>query len=372
MFGKKRIYLDYASTTPIDLVVEKAMRPLWSGDFGNAGSVHAEGVKAKKVLDEARARCARTIGCKSDEIVFTSGGTESNNLALQGSDTTHIFTTKIEHSSILKTVSALEKKGSTVTYIPLREDGLIDLEQFEKLLEKKPTFISIGYVNGEIGVVQPIARIAKLIEKHSPHTVFHVDASQAPNYHTIQANTLDADLITFDAQKIYGPKGIGMLYVARGTKLSPLLFGGGQEKGLRSGTEPLPLIVGLSVALEQAGKNQKKEAERLKEIQRYAFELIKEKLPHAVVNGSIEHRTPNNINISLPGVDTEFLVIKLDQKGFAVSTKSTCVESEAGSYVVEALTGDRERAQNTLRISMGKDTTKKDITVLIHTISQLV
>ena len=349
------------------------MRPLSAQFFGNPGSIHAEGVNASKTLKSARTSVARFFSCQTDEVVFTGSGTLANNLALFGvveylqkhgrnySDM-HIVTTGIEHSSVLEVFRELERLGVLVSYIPVRSNGLVDLERVLSVLNDKTVLVSVGYVNGEIGVIQPIGKITNIIRKYNSEIKIHIDASQAPEYLSLPVNTLGVDLCTIDGQKMYGPKGVGALFVKQGTKLNPISFGGGQEKGLYSGTEAIPLIVGLSVACTEVVKNRAKEYARMKELQDYTFKYIGEKLPKAVINGSIDRRIPNNINISLSGVDTEFLVIQLDQKGIACATKSACDADKVHSHVVHEIDPENiDRAKSTLRFTFGRSTRKRHI-----------
>lgn len=383
-FGKKRnIYLDHAATTPVSSGVLRAMRPFWQNVFGNPGSIHSEGVVAQKALKSARGDVAQFFACQRDEVVFTASGTAANNLAIRGvfealskkghaySDM-HVITTPIEHSSVREVFEEFATRGVEVTYIPVHENGLIDQNAFEQAITDNTVLVSVGYVNGEIGVVQSIGKLAKILRKKNTQALFHTDASQAPEYLPVRVHTLGVDLCTIDAQKMYGPKGVGALFVKQGVELAPLLLGGGQEKGLVAGTEALPLIVGLATAAKDAEARREKEGARMRSLQTYAFDLIKKELPNAVINGDTEKRIPNNIHMSLPGIDTEFLVIQLDQKGFSVATKSACDSSVPNSRVVAALDGsDTRRAQATLRISCGRATRKRHIKKLVRTIQKL-
>ncbi len=375
----RTIYLDNASTTPLDPRVLKAMVPFLKSEFGNPGSIHALGVEAKKTLENARKTVARVLSLHPDDIVFTSSGTESNNLAILGFfrafqkkgkklSKLHAVTSVIEHSSVLEVFRVLEREGLQVTYLPVSGDGVVDLALLKKLLKQETVFVSIMYANNEIGTVQPIREIAKVLRQHAnvsgktrAKPVFHVDASQAPLYLDMQVDRLGADLITLDGQKMYGPKGVGVLIVRHGVELQPLIYGGGQERGLRSGTEHIPGIVGFARALEIAVSEREKEISRLTILRDYFIKKILTLFPHAVLNGSPTLRLPGNINISIPETDTEFLTLQLDAEGVLVSTKSSCMRDSEDSYVVRALGGKKFRAAHSLRISLGRFTTKKDI-----------
>jgi len=390
---KKRIYLDYAATT------ERA---------GNPSSIHQEGVKAKKMLDEARRKTAAFFGARPEEIIFTSGGTESNNLAIFGAIGTgkHAITTVIEHSSVLECFRELEKRGVKVDYLPVNSEGILELKTLAKALRPETALVSIGYVNGEIGVVQPIGKISKLLKttyskmalsgklladqplphlaKSLPSTpfrnceklLFHCDASQAPLYLNCEKETLGADLITVDGHKIYGPLGAGALFVRKGVNLKPIMFGGGQENSLRPGTENLPAIVGLADALELAKKNREKESKRLATLRDFFISKIKKEIPEAVLNGPPSQgygvAMPNIVNFSFPDKEAEFLALQLDANGIAVATKSACLKNERESYVVKALGGDSRRASSAIRFSFGKDTKKSDLEYTIKVLSNIM
>ncbi len=395
----RRIYLDYASTTPLDQRVLKAMLTYFNKKFGNPSSIHHEGVEGKKAIDVSRKTVAGILQAHSDEIVFTSGGTEANNLAIFGVvkalekkgvlvSQMHFVTTVIEHSSILECFRELESRGAKIDYVPVREKGIVDPKVIEKLLKSETVLVSVGYANNEIGTTQPIREISKLLKNHSipftlnPKPFLHSDASQAPLYLDCMVERLGVDLMTLDGHKIYGPKGVGVLYVKRGTPILPILFGGGQERGLRSTTENVPGIVGFAKAFEIASSMRKKESVRLEKLRDYFYfgilqntEITNESGENqGTVNGDMKERLPNNINISISGIDAEFAVLKLDSAGIACSTKSSCLGSDGGSYVVKALGGVENRHNESLRFTLGRATTKKDIdyllTELVHIIKK--
>ncbi len=379
MFKQKRIYMDYAAATPVSNEVFKAMRPYWSKNFGNPGGIHTEGVVAKKAVKDSRKKIAEILKCGDDEIIFTASGTESNNLAVfgvvqklldDGADIAdlHLITTVMEHPSILDLFKKYEKKGAQVDYLRIDEQGIADIKHFREILNPNTVFVSVMYANNEIGTIQPIGRLSHIIsdfnKKHNKNVVLHTDASQAPLYLSLDVNSLGVDMLTVDGQKIYGPKGVGLLYKKRDVEIEPLLLGGSQEMGYRAGTENVPLIVGLAKALEVADKNREKESARLTKIRDYFIDEVLRKIEGSVLNGGREDRLPNNVNISIPGTDSEFMIIKLDNKGIACASKSACMGAKAKeSYVIEALC--KGGSGNALRFSMGKDTTKGDVEYVV-------
>ncbi len=399
--SSRRIYLDYAATTPLDQQVAKIMKPYFAREFGNPSSLSAEGVAAKKALEKARAATARALEAHPDEIVFTSGGTEANNLAIFGAvdsvcricrsltptlvgvkllqrQRVHIVTTNIEHASVLEPLRELEKRGVEVSFVPVESNGIVNPERIIAAIKPKTVLVSVMYANNEIGTIQPIAKIGKAIRalgKKRP--LFHTDACQAPLYLNCLVNALGVDLLTLDGHKIYGPKGVGCLYLRRGVFLAPMMLGGGQEHGLRSTTENIPAIVGFAEALRLATAEHEKESTRLKKLRDHLYSLIranKQIDERMIVNGSMEanERLPNNLNLSLPGVDTEFLTLQLDAQGIAVSTKSSCLKDEKRSYVVAALGGNRSRASSMLRFTLGRATTKSQIVKVAKVLAAVV
>lgn len=392
----KKIYLDNASTTPIGKEVRKAMDKYMADEFGNPNSIHRMGVVAKNAVENARKSVASGFNSHSDEIIFNSGGTEGNNAAIFGvfnhlrkngmkySDMRAV-TTNIEHSSVLECFKELERRGVGVDYVPVGENGIVDPMTIKKLLRPETVLVSVMYANNEIGAIQPIKEIAKVIRDFRKNLkaisykltansfpFFHTDACQAPLFLNLNVQELGVDLMTVDGQKIYGPKGIGALFVKRGILIEPIIFGGGQERGLRSGTENVPLIVGLAKAIEIAGRNKTKNIERLSKLRDHFIKKIEEKIPQVVLNGDKIQRLPNNINISIPGIDPEFVVLELDEKGIICSTKSACLKDESTSYVIEALGRDKKYAQSSLRFSLGLATTKKDIDYVVKTLTELI
>jgi cysteine desulfurase len=386
---QKRIYMDYAATTPVHAEVLKMMMPYFEDNFGNPGSIYQEGIVAKNVLNSARKSVANILNTQSEEIIFTSGGTEANNLAILGTisdpKNMHAVTSVIEHPSVLEVFRTLERQGLSVTYIGVDESGVIDTKDVRDAIQENTVLISIIYINNEIGTIQPIREIAKMLrhfrnQNHKPQTVnckqpfFHCDASQAPLYLSLNTQKLGVDMLTIDGQKIYGPKGVGCLYKKRDIKINSIIKGGNQEGGMRAGTENIPFIVGFAKSLELANKDREKESKRIKILRDYFISELNKKIPQTELNGDRELRSPNNVNIYIPNINGEFFVVILDSKDIACATRSACGEGDEDevSYVIQALGYSKERAKSSLRFSLGKTTTKKDIDYVVKVLSESV
>jgi len=373
----KQIYLDNASTTPIDKNVAKAMAVCQASIYGNPGSLHKAGQVAKKEIVKARLRIAKVLNCKPEEIVFTGSGTESDNLAVLGTVRAigkgQVIVSSIEHHAVLNPAERLEAEGYKVIKLKVNKDGFVDLTGLEKNITPETVLVSIMYANNEIGTIQPIKEIAKIIKQKNPKMRFHTDACQASGYLDLNVQNLGVDMMTINASKIYGPKGVGLLYVKAGTKIQPIVFGGGQEKGLRSGTENVVGIVGLATALELAQKNAKKESARETKLRDYFIKQILQKIPKTVVNGSLKDRLPNNINISFLDVEGEAMLLWLDKYGICCSTGSACDSQNLDpSHVILALGLPYEYANGALRFTLGKQTTKKDLDYVLKVLPKIV
>ncbi len=385
----KRIYLDYAAATPVAKEVVSAMLPYFSENYGNAGGIHKEGVVAKKVLEEARQQAASILGVQSAGVVFTSGGTESNNLAIRGlvekmflagrayADMA-IITTKLEHPATLKTLDSLAKLGVEIIFAPVTEEGMIDTKSLAGLLSPKVVLVTISYVNSEVGAINRCREVRRIIDafavKSGERPLLHVDAAQAPLWLPCDLPRLGADLLSLDAGKMCGPKGVGILAMQKGVAIAPITYGGGQEMGLRPGTEPLPLVVGTVAALTLAQNGYENRAVAVAQVRDYMLEQIAKYLPQAVVNGpSGDNRVANNVHVSILGLDSEFAVISLDAKGIACSTKSACSSKGGGaSAVVLAMTGDEARATSTLRFTLSPEITEADVDVVVNILKEHV
>ena len=383
--SKKRLYLDYAAATPLNSRVQRSMEQYWSDTFGNAGSLHKEGIAAKQALEHARGEIAKNIGARNSEIVFTSGSTESNNLAIFGTVAArqkegvalrdmHAVTSVIEHPSVLNCFKELEEMGVRVTYLPVDRYGFVSAEAMYQSLLRETVIVSIMYANSEIGTVEPIAKIAHVVQKWRAENkqtfpYIHTDASQTPLYLPCNTQSLGVDLMSLDAQKIYGPKGVGCLYIKNRVMINSIYKGGSQENNVSAGTENIPLIVGFSCALSIAISNRETEVKKVTLLRDYFIQELLRNIKGAELNGSAEKRIANNINVSIPGFESEFLVIALDDKGIATSSKSACIGEETEkSYVVSALGKNDTLASSSLRFSLGSATVKKDIA---HTVKIL-
>lgn len=382
---KFQVYLDHAATTPLDPRVREAMLEFLGEKFGNPSSFHQIGKQANDAIDNARARIARVLGAHSDEIIFTSGGTESDNLAILGyarknqSQGKHIVTTAIEHHAVLEVVEHLEKKeGFEATYLVPNRDGLVSVEQVEAALREDTILVSVMCANNEIGTIQPIAEIGGMIKRwREDHgrlaLAFHTDACQAAGYLDLNIGKLHVDLLTLNGAKIYGPKGIGALFVKRGIKLQPLQFGGSQERGVRPGTENVPGIIGLARALELVAQEKEAESVRLAKLRDALIGGIQAKIKKTRLNGHQTLRLPNNVNISFMDIEGEALVLYLDAAGIYASTGSACASASLDpSHVILALGLPPEVAHGSVRFTLGHDTTKEDIDYVLETLPPLV
>ncbi len=380
-----RTYLDFATTTPLDARVERAMKPYWTKSFGNPSSLHAEGVLAKESLESARRDVANAIQAHPHEIIFTGSGTEANNLAILGCvrahltrgtkpEALHALVSSIEHSSVRECFEELARLGVRVETIPVSSQGIVSLESIEKLLKPETVLISVMYANNEIGTIQPIRKIASIVRKRydgNTKPALHVDACQAPLYLSVLQSYLGADLVSFDAHKMYGPKGVGALYVREGTKLTPILFGGGQERGRRPGTENIPLVIGFAKALELAVSGREKESKRITLLRDMFFNELMKVIPSAVVNGDAHERLPNNVNIAITGLDAEFACVQLDTRGISCSAKSACLEGVKDSFVISALGKGNDASRSSLRFSLGRSTTRSDVRRAVRALSEV-
>lgn len=376
----KYIYLDYASTTPLDKQVLKEMLKYSGPEFANPSSVHNYGQNAKKAIDIARLKISKILNCDFKEIIFTSSATESNNTILKGvafyylhntKIVPHIITTNIEHKSILEPASDLKKFKVEISYLEVQEDGLINVNKLPSLIQPNTVLVSIQYVNSEIGVIQPIKKIGEILAsineqrllKQLPIIRFHTDAVQAANYLALDTKELMIDAMTLSSHKIYGPKGIALLYLKKGTPFEPIITGGLQEVRRRAGTENVPAICGFAKALEICQKIKQKETARMIKLRNYLLKLLKDKLPKFQLNGSLKERIANNLNISFPGLQSDRILISLDEMGFAVSAGSACLsDSFEQSYVLKAINPNyKSDSRDSVRITLGRFTTRQDI-----------
>jgi len=372
-----RIYLDNAATTPVDKRVLEAMLPYYSDVFGNPSSLHSHGQEAKKAIEEAREKVAKALGADSEEIYFTSGGSESDNWALKGvayalkEKGNHIITTEIEHHAVLHTCRYLEKEGFKVTYLPVDEYGLVKPEDLKKAITDKTILVSIMFANNEIGTIEPVDELVKIA--HEKNVYFHTDAVQAVGNVPIDVKKLDVDLLSLSAHKIYGPKGVGALYIKKGVKIHSLIQGGTQEKNRRAGTENVPGIVGLGEAIELITKNLDSHINKLTFLRDKLINGILEKIPYTRLNGHPTKRLPGNVNVSFEFIDGESLILNLDMAGICASSGSACTSgSLEPSHVLLAIGLSKELARGSLRLTIGKDNTEEDIDKVLEALPQIV
>ncbi len=362
----KRIYLDYAATTPLHPEVGKAMLPYFSDAFGNPSSIYSYGQEARVALETARDSVAALIGARSEEVIFTGGGTEANNLALKGvafaseDKGNHIITTPIEHHAIIETCKFLEKNGFSLTYLPVDEYGLVDPGDVKKAITGKTILISVMQAHNEVGTIEPIAEIGKIAREAGVY--FHSDAVQAVGHIPVDVTELGVDLLSVSAHKLYGPKGVGALYIRKGTRLAPLLHGGGQERGWRSGTENVPGIVGFGRAAELAQQEMGREAPWLGYLRDKLVKGLLEEISDTRLNGHPLSRLSNSVNISVDFVEGESMCLNLDLDGICVSTGSACSSTSLEpSHVLLAMGLSPEQAHGSLRFTLGKWTTEDEI-----------
>ncbi len=396
-----KIYLDNSATTPVDPEVLRAMLPYFSQKFGNPSSIYSFGQEAAEAILQAREKIANFLGCQKEEIIFTSGATETNNLVLKGvmqafyqrtGKKGHLITSQIEHKAILEPAQILEKEGYGVTYLPVNREGIVEMREVQKAIRDDTVLVSLMYANSETGAIQPIAEVGRMVRKinqkgrkvnpegiasrpYGVNKIFvHTDAAQAVQYLNCKINFLGVDLLTLAGHKIYAPKGVGALYVKKGTPIIAIQQGGAQEYGLRAGTENVPYIVALAKACEVAEKNRAKVSQKLVELRDRLISDIEKKIPESKLNGPRgERRLPNNVNFSFRGAEGESIVLGLDLAGIAVSTGSACTSHDLKpSHVLTAMGIPPEIAHSSIRITMSKYTTVADIDKLIQVLPKIV
>ncbi len=371
------LYFDYCATTPLHPSVREAMLPTLEGVYGNPSSMHLYGRKAREWVEAARIQVAEGVGASPEEIVFTSGATEATNLGLIGSmemlgpEKNHLIISAIEHHAGLHTAEALASRGFEVTYLRVNSEGLVALQDIEAAIRPETGLISVMMVNNEVGCIQDIAGIGALARKHD--VVFHTDAVQAINCFQIDVDDLQVDLLSLSGHKIYGPKGIGALFIRNGLTLEPILFGGTQEHKLRPGTENVPGIVGLGAAMALRNEDYSLRYEKFKTLQKMLLNGLKDTFPGVTFNGSQDQSAPHIISVSFPNVDGELLLFHLSQKGVAVSMGSACTAEEIEpSHVLTAMGTPIKEIEGTLRISIGEPTTKEEIQALLTVLPEVV
>ena len=369
--------MDHSATTPVAAEVLEAMLPYFSQRFGNASSLHGFGREAKEALEESRQRVARLLNADPGEIVFTSGGTESDNLALRGiayknrNSGRHIITSQIEHPAILETCRSLEREGFTVTYLPVNREGLIELSELEGAIRPDTILISIMHANNEVGTIQPLEEVGRLAADRDIY--LHTDAVQTVGKINVDVEAMGADLLSLSAHKLYGPKGVGALFIRRGTKMQSLATGGGHERNLRSGTENVAGIVGLARAADLARVEMAEEGQRLVELRDRLADLVLGRIKDSWVNGSREKRLPGSLNLGFSYVEGESLLLYLDSKGIAVSTGSACSSHKLEpSHVLLALGLQPVQCHGSLRITMGRSNNQEQVDYVADCIAEAV
>jgi len=373
----RKVYLDYAATTPTDPEVIKAMEPYFFEKFGNPSSIHSFGQEAKKALEDSRETTAGFLGAKPEEIIFTSGGTESNNYAIFGvaaamqNKGNHIITSSIEHHAVLEPAKALEEKGFKVTYLKVDKYGIVDPADVKKAITDKTILISVMHANNEIGSIQPIKEIGRIAREKGIY--FHADAVQTVGHIPVDVNDLNLDILSLSAHKFYGPKGAGALFIRKGTRIKNFLLGGDQEKGRRASTHNIPGIVGLSRALELCKIRMQEENESQTRLRNKLIREITSKIPDCILNGHPAERLPNNANISIKYIEGESILLNLDMLGIAASTGSACTSTSLEpSHVLLAIGLSHETAHGSLRLSLGRWSEDEDVDYLLENLPPIV
>ncbi|MBI1975751.1 MAG: cysteine desulfurase [Candidatus Vogelbacteria bacterium] len=374
---RKRIYMDYAAATPVDPRVLEAMAPYWIERAANPHSIHSDGLAAREGVEYAHVEVARVLGCTSSEIIFTASATEANNIVMQGLPKQgHIIVSAFEHPSITNTLPLLEKRGFAVTKLSPNQAGEISPDAVRAALREDTVLVSLIHSHNEIGTIQPLANISRVIREHrgnSAYPYFHTDACQSPTTLSIMPQALGVDLMTINSAKVYGPKGVGALYMKKGVLLSPLVYGGGQERGMRSGTENVPGIVGFAYALQLVQTRRDDERKRLTLLRDRLIAGILDHVPDAELNGSATERLANNVNFSLQRTLNEQAVIELDMMGISSSSGGACESgAEGGSYAVRALGKDKTYTTSAVRFTLGVHSTEQDIDEVIAILPRII
>jgi len=374
----KRVYMDYGAGTPVDPRVLEAVKPYFAESFGNPSSVHSVGQEAKRAIEESRKSVADLVGAEmKEEVIFTSGATESNNLAIKGvayrnrNRGNHVITTTIEHMSVINTFKYLQKEGFKTTYVPVDKYGVVDVEALKNSITDQTILISVMYANGEIGTVEPIKEIGEIA--HERNVYFHVDAVAAAGQVPIDVTNKNIDLLSLSSNDLYGPKGVGALYIKTGIRIQPIIHGGGQERGLRSGTENVAAIVGMGKAAEIAKKELASESVRLSGLRDRLIEGVLGKIQHSFLNGHSAKRLPNNANLRFSYIEGESLILSLDMEGVVTSSGSACTSKTLEpSHVLLAIGLAHEEAHGSLLFTLGRWTTKEEIDYVVGILPGIV
>ena len=370
-------YMDHSATSPVDPEVLEIMLPYFTSNFGNASTLYTLGREARTAMENARKQVASLIGANPEEIYFTSGGTESDNIAIKGTVNrlkdkgNHIITSSIEHPAVEETCKYLEKNGFEVTYLPVGEEGIVKVADVEAAIKDETILITIMHANNEIGTIQPIAEIGKLANEKGIY--FHTDAVQTVGKIPVDVDELKVDMLSISAHKLYGPKGMGALYIRKRTRVDPLLHGGGHERGIRPGTENIPGIVGLGKACQLAQENLENNIKHITQLRERLVNGVLEQIDQSYLNGHPDNRLPNNANFRFSSIEGESLVLQLDAKGIASSTGSACSSKKLEpSHVLMAIGLKEVDAHGSLRLSLGKENTEEDIDYAIESIKEVV
>ncbi len=371
------IYMDHSATSPVDIEVFNAMKPYFMESYGNASTLYSLGREARRAMESSREKVASIIGANTDEIIFTSGGTESDNIAIKGiayrlrRRGNHIITSNIEHPAVDETCKYLEKNGFEVTYLPVEKDGIVNSSDLEYAITDKTILITIMHANNEIGTIQPIREIGEIARKNKIY--FHADAVQSVGKIPVNVEELNVDMLSLSAHKLYGPKGVGALYIKKGVGVEPIIHGGGHEKGIRPGTENVAGIVGLGKACEIAENNLKEEAQYLTSMRDELIKKVLSEIEESYLNGHPTKRLPNNINFRFTGIEGESLVLHLDSKNIASSTGSACSSKKLeASHVLMALGLKEVQAHGSLRLTLGKENKVEDTDYVVESIKNAV
>jgi len=371
--------MDHSATTHVREEVFEAMKPYFTKSFGNPSTIYSLGREAKVAMEQAREKVANIIGANPDEIIFTSGGTESDNIAIQGiayklkeaGKGNHIITSAIEHPAVIETCEALEEKGFEVTYLQVYENGIVKVEDLKAAIKDETILITIMHANNEIGTLQPIAEIGKIATEYG--IKFHTDAVQTVGKIPVNVNDLNVDLLSISSHKIYGPKGVGALYIKKGTRLQPIIHGGGQEKDLVSGTENIPGIVGLGEACKLAGEELDKNIENIKKLRNKLIDGVLSKVEQSYLNGDKYNRLPGLVNFRFSGIEGESIVLMLDAKGIAGATGSACSSHKlTASHVLKAIKLEDFESHGSLRLSIGYENTEEEVDTVIKEIPPII
>jgi len=376
------VYLDYSATTPLDPRVLKAMMPYFDKRYGNPSSLYASGRRAMHAIKEAKSVVAKVLECSAEEIIFTGSGTESDNLALLGvarankANGRHIIISSIEHKAVFESAHLLEREGFEVSVAPVLSNGIIDTKRLSEMLRDDTVLVSVMYANNEIGTVEPIREISKLIQTFRGGKQFpllHTDACQAPGFLSLSVLETGVDLMTLNGSKMYGPKGIGFLYKKSGVRIEPIIVGGGQEGGVRAGTQSVPFIVGCAEALRIADLMRDKESARLAKLRDYFIASVKKEIPEAILNGHPIKRLPGNVHFSFPNIEGESILLMLDSMGVEVATGSACSARDLRpSHVLLAIGQSAELAHGSIRFSFGRYTTLKKLKYVLGVLPEII